>query len=95
MAKAAAAGGGSYTSHIRDEGDYGVGVVAAVDEVITIAESAGLTGVVTHMKALGPASWGLSKTLVAAHRGGARSAACACSPISIRTRRAARESSAR
>ena len=65
MAKAAAADGGSYTSHIRDEADYGVGVVAAVDEVITIAESAGLTGVVTHMKALGPASWGLSKTLVA------------------------------
>ena len=65
MANAAAEGGGSYTSHIRDEGDYGVGVVAAVDEVITIAETAGLTGVVTHMKALGPASWGLSKTLVA------------------------------
>lgn len=65
MARAAAEAGGSYTSHIRDEADYGVGVVAAVDEVITIAETAGLTGVVTHMKALGPASWGLSKTLVA------------------------------
>ena len=34
MARAAAAGGGSYTSHIRDEADYSVGVVAAVDEVI-------------------------------------------------------------
>ena len=65
MAKEAAALGGSYSSHIRDEADYGVGVVAAVDEVIEIAEQAGLTGVVTHMKALGPASWGLSKTLVA------------------------------
>ena len=65
MAKAAAAGGGSYSSHIRDEADYGVGVVAAVDEVITIAEQGGLIGVVTHMKALGPASWGLSKTMVA------------------------------
>ena len=65
MARAAAAGGGSYTSHIRDEADYGVGVVAAVDEVIEIAEQAGLIGVVTHMKALGPASWGLSKTMVA------------------------------
>ena len=65
MAKEAAALGGSYSSHIRDEADYGVGVVAAVDEVIAIAEQAGLTGVVTHMKALGPASWGLSKTLVA------------------------------
>jgi N-acyl-D-amino-acid deacylase len=65
MARAAAAGGGSYSSHIRDEADYGVGVVAAVDEVIEIAEKGGLVGVVTHMKALGPASWGLSKTMVA------------------------------
>jgi len=65
MAKEAAPFRGSYSSHIRDEADYGVGVVAAVDEVIAIAEQAGVTGVVTHMKALGPASWGLSKTLVA------------------------------
>ncbi|MBP7778909.1 MAG: amidohydrolase family protein [Acidobacteria bacterium] len=65
MAREAAPFGGTYSSHIRDEADYGIGVVAAVDEVITIAEQAGVTGVVTHMKALGPASWGLSKTLVA------------------------------
>ena len=65
MAKEAAPFRGSYSSHIRDEADYGVGVVAAVDEVIEIAEKAGITGVVTHMKALGPSSWGLSKTLVA------------------------------
>lgn len=65
MAKEVAPFKGSYTSHIRDEADYGVGIVAAVDEVIAIAEQARITGVVTHMKALGPASWGLSKTLVA------------------------------
>jgi N-acyl-D-amino-acid deacylase len=65
MAREVAPFGGSYTSHIRDESDYGIGVVAAVDEVVTIAEQAGVTGVVTHMKALGPGSWGLSKTLVA------------------------------
>lgn len=65
MAREASPFGGTYSSHIRDEADYGVGVVAAVDEVITIAEKAGVVGVVTHMKALGPASWGLSKTLVA------------------------------
>ena len=46
----------STPSHIRDEGDYTIGVVAAVQEVITIAEQGGLIGVVTHMKALGPAS---------------------------------------
>jgi N-acyl-D-amino-acid deacylase len=57
--------GGVYTSHIRDEGTYDIGVVASVDEVIHIAEGAGVRGVVTHMKALGPDSWGLSTTLIA------------------------------
>ncbi len=56
--------GGVYTSHIRDEGTYDVGVVASVDEVIRIAEEAGVRGVVSHMKALGPDSWGQSATLV-------------------------------
>lgn len=64
MAKATASFGGVYSSHIRDEADYSIGVVAAVQEVITIAEQGGITGVVSHMKALGPASWGLSKTLI-------------------------------
>jgi len=53
--------GGVYTSHIRDEGNYAAGVVASVEEVISIAEQAHVTGIVTHMKALGPDSWGLSK----------------------------------
>jgi N-acyl-D-amino-acid deacylase len=57
--------GGVYTSHIRDEGNYDVGVVASVDEVIRVAEQAHVKGIVTHMKALGPDSWGLGKTLVA------------------------------
>ena len=57
--------GGVYTSHIRDESTYDVGVVASVDEVIRIAEEAGVRGVVTHMKALGPDSWGFSATLIA------------------------------
>jgi N-acyl-D-aspartate/D-glutamate deacylase len=56
--------GGVYESHIRDEADYSVGVVAAVQEVIRIAEEGHLPGIVAHMKALGPASWGLSMALV-------------------------------
>lgn len=64
MAKATAPHGGVYSSHIRDEADYTIGVVAAVQEVIDIAEQGGVIGVVSHMKALGPASWGLSKTLI-------------------------------
>ena len=65
MARATAPFGGVYASHIRDEADYTIGVVAAVEEVIAIAEQGGVTGVVTHMKALGPASWGLSDVLIA------------------------------
>src|SRR5471032_451498 len=46
LARVAAESGGFYTSHIRDEGDYSIGVVAAVDEVITVAREAKLPGVV-------------------------------------------------
>ena len=50
-------------SHIRDEADYNIGVVAAVDEVIRVSDEAHLPGIVAHMKALGPTSWGLSMAL--------------------------------
>ncbi len=60
MARAAAEAGGVYESHIRDEGDYGSGLIESIQEVIRIAEEAGLPGIVAHMKALGKASWGLS-----------------------------------
>jgi N-acyl-D-amino-acid deacylase len=64
MAKAAAESGGVYNSHIRDESDYSVGLMAAVQEVIDIAEEADMIGIVTHVKALGPASHGLSLAIV-------------------------------
>ena len=64
LAKVVGAMGGVYESHIRDEADYSVGVVAAVQEVIRIADEAHIPGIVAHMKALGPASWGLSMALV-------------------------------
>jgi N-acyl-D-aspartate/D-glutamate deacylase len=64
MAKVAAAFGGVYSSHIRDESDYSIGLMAAVQEVIDIAEQSGLIGIVSHVKALGPASHGLSFAIV-------------------------------
>lgn len=57
--------GGVYASHVRDEGNYNIGLVASVREVISVAEEAGVRGVVTHVKALGPDTWGLSKAVVA------------------------------
>lgn len=54
--------GGLHTSHIRDESNYTIGLVAAVDEIIEIAEATATTGIVSHMKALGPDNWGLTRT---------------------------------
>ena len=53
-----------YQSHIRDESDYTIGVLAAVEEVITVAREAHTRGVVTHVKALGPDVWGFSAAIV-------------------------------
>ncbi len=52
--------GGVHQSHIRDESDYTVGVVSAVDEIIEITRQTCVTGIITHIKALGPAVWGAS-----------------------------------
>jgi N-acyl-D-aspartate/D-glutamate deacylase len=64
LSRIAASFGGAYSSHIRDEGDFNVGLVAAVDEVIRIGREAKLPVVVTHIKALGPRVWGYSAALV-------------------------------
>lgn len=64
LASEAGRWGGVYTSHIRDESDYTVGVVAAVQEVIDLARDADVTAIVTHIKALGPPVWGASADLV-------------------------------
>lgn len=62
LAKAA---GGVYTSHIRDEGNYDAGLIPSVDEVIRVADEARVTGIVSHVKALGPDSWGKSAEIIA------------------------------
>jgi N-acyl-D-amino-acid deacylase len=51
---------GVHASHIRDESDYSIGLLAAVDEVIMISEEAGVPGIISHFKALGPDNWGKS-----------------------------------
>jgi N-acyl-D-amino-acid deacylase len=64
LARVVAEFGGTYTSHIRDESNYTIGVVAAVDEVIDVARQAGIPSVVTHIKALGPPVWGTSDEII-------------------------------
>nr|MBA3296576.1 amidohydrolase family protein [Acidobacteriota bacterium] len=63
LTKAAAERGGLYTSHVRDEGSYTLGVLASVQEVIRIADEAKTIGIVSHAKALGPDSWGLAHAI--------------------------------
>ena len=65
LAKVASQYGGFYHSHIRDEGDITVGFVTAIDELIRIARTAKLTGVVTHIKAAGPRVWGKTAEVIA------------------------------
>ena len=95
MAKATAPYGGVYSSHIRDESDYTIGVVAAVQEVIDIAEQGGVIGVVSHMKALGPGELGIVEDADRRTSRRRASAACRCLPINIPTKPAAPALSAR
>ncbi|MDG2377105.1 MAG: amidohydrolase family protein [Woeseiaceae bacterium] len=53
-----------HISHIRDESNYDVGVIGAIEEVIRITRETRLPGVVTHMKMLGPHVWGKSKEAI-------------------------------
>ena len=64
LAKVVSSYGGVYTSHIRDESDYSIGLMAAVDEVITVARDGGVRGSVTHIKALGPRVWGMAADVI-------------------------------
>ena len=57
LAKVAATQGGSYFSHIRDEG---AGSIDAVAEVIRIAREARMPAQVTHHKLMGQQQWGQS-----------------------------------
>lgn len=56
LAKVAARYGGTYASHMRDEGK---GVVGAVQELITIAERGGLPGEIFHLKVAYEPGWGV------------------------------------
>jgi len=60
LARVTAQYGGIYTSHIRDESDYSIGLVAAVKEAIEIGEKGKIPVQISHLKALGKPVWGKS-----------------------------------
>ncbi len=56
VAKAAAKYGGTYASHMRDEGQ---GIVGAIKELIAISEGAGLPAEIFHLKVAFQPGWGV------------------------------------
>ncbi|SIO65324.1 hypothetical protein SAMN05444166_7660 [Singulisphaera sp. GP187] len=57
LSKVVAQHGGFYASHIRDEGD---GLLESIDETLTIGRQAKIPVHVSHLKASGKSSWGLT-----------------------------------
>jgi N-acyl-D-amino-acid deacylase len=62
LAAEAAKLGGTYASHIRDEGD---GIMAALDEAFRIGREARIPVEIWHLKAAGKANWGRMPRIVA------------------------------
>ena len=65
LAKAAAAKGGIYDSHLRDESSYTIGLIGSINEIIRIGREAKIPVHVSHIKALGTDVWGQSDTVIA------------------------------
>lgn len=64
LAKKAAAGGGVYDTHMRDESSYNIGLMGAVEETIRIGREAGIPVHISHIKALGKDVWGQSRQVI-------------------------------
>ncbi|HXI23667.1 MAG TPA: D-aminoacylase [Pyrinomonadaceae bacterium] len=80
LAKVAAAKGGVYDTHMRDEGSYSIGLLGAIQETIRIGREAKIPVHISHIKALGPDVWGQSKQAIdlmkKARREGVDASAC-------------------
>ncbi len=65
LAKVAGAGGGIYDTHMRDESTYSIGLLGAVEETIRIGREGALPVHISHIKALGKDTWGMSPQVIA------------------------------
>src|SRR5438128_31301 len=64
LSKVAAAKGGIYDTHMRDENSYSIGLLGAIKETIRIGREANIPVHISHIKALGPDVWGQSKQAI-------------------------------
>jgi N-acyl-D-aspartate/D-glutamate deacylase len=60
LAKVAAAQGGVYDTHMRDEDSYSIGLLGSIRETIRIGREARIPVHISHIKALGTEVWGKS-----------------------------------
>ena len=65
LATVAAAKGGLYDTHLRDESSYSIGLIGAVNEAIQIGREAHMPVQISHIKALGADVWGESDSVIA------------------------------
>ena len=64
LAKVAAAKGGIYDTHMRDESSYSIGLLGSIKETIRIGREAKIPVHISHIKALGPEVWGQSQQAI-------------------------------
>jgi N-acyl-D-amino-acid deacylase len=64
LAKVAAAKGGVYDTHMRDESSYSIGLLGSIKETIRIGREARIPAHISHIKALGPEVWGQSRQAI-------------------------------
>lgn len=64
LAKVAAAKGGVYDTHMRDESSYSIGLLGSIKETIRIGREAKIPVHISHIKALGPEVRGQSRQAI-------------------------------
>ena len=64
LAQVAAARGGIYDTHMRDENSYSIGLLGSIRETIRIGREAHIPVHISHIKALGPEVWGQSREAI-------------------------------
>ena len=72
LARVAARHGGLYDTHIRDEGSYDIGSLAAIDEALAVGRRARVPVHIAHIKALGADVRGRSAAVIARIRAAIR-----------------------
>ena len=64
LAGEAARRGKLYSTHMRDESDYSISLFGSVEESIAIGRLSGVRVQISHLKCVGPATWGRSQDLL-------------------------------